>query len=287
MTWFPSLRSHDRRRRHAAIGVLLVALVAVGTAAAVTTRATVAPSNVALPTTGGTNTVGSTLTANPGTWNGSTPLTFQYVWPICDDNGAACHDITGATSQTYLLKVDDAGNTVRVRVTATNTDGSASALSAPSARIAAGRRRAGQHRAAVDHRHDGDRKHADCQPRARGRAPRRSRSPTSGRSVTRTARRATTSPARPPTRTSSRAATPATRCASASQPRTTAGTTNATSAASARIGVQKPGCPTPPAGTTTVSVDNVTSPARLQVNRFQITSGQLTLSTAPSPPSSR
>ena len=90
-----------------------------------------------MPTTGGVNSVGSTLTANPGTWDGTAPITFAYVWEICDGTGAGCHDISGATSQTYTLKADDAGNTVRVRVTATNTDGSASARSAPSAKIAA------------------------------------------------------------------------------------------------------------------------------------------------------
>ena len=138
MTWFPGLRSADRRRRRVLAGVVVaVALVAVGTAAAITTRAAVAPTNASAPTTGGTNTVGSTLTANPGTWNGSTPITFQYQWQVCDGNGAACHDIAGATQQTYTLKADDAGNTVRVRVIASNADGSASAFSAPSAKIAA------------------------------------------------------------------------------------------------------------------------------------------------------
>jgi hypothetical protein len=84
-------------------GVAVLALAAVGTAAAITTRATVAPSNSALPTTGGVNAVGSTLTANPGTWDGTTPITFAYVWEICDGNGAACHDISGATNKTYSL----------------------------------------------------------------------------------------------------------------------------------------------------------------------------------------
>src|SRR5262245_22789842 len=121
MTRFPGLRPNRRRRRMLA-GAAALALVAVGTAAAITTRATVAPSNTAQPTTGGVNTAGNTLTANPGTWSGTAPITFAYQWEICDGNGAACHDISGATSQTYTLKADDAGNTVRVRVTATNTD---------------------------------------------------------------------------------------------------------------------------------------------------------------------
>ena len=71
---------------------MVAALVAVGTAAAVTCRATVAPHNNSLPAISGSATAGSTLTANPGTWSGSTPITFQYQWRICDGNGAACHE---------------------------------------------------------------------------------------------------------------------------------------------------------------------------------------------------
>jgi hypothetical protein len=116
----------------------VVALVAVGAAAAITSRAAVAPSNSSLPSISGAPTSGSTLTANPGTWNGSAPITFQYQWQQCDANGGSCQNIAGATNQTYTLRSDDAGDTVRVRVIANNADGSAAATSAPSARIAAG-----------------------------------------------------------------------------------------------------------------------------------------------------
>src|SRR4051794_40703911 len=138
MTWFPGLRSADRRLRRVLIGAvaIAIALVAVGPAAAITGRAAVAPSNASQPTTSGTNAVGSTITANPGTWTGSTPITFQYQWQGCDGNGAGCHDIAGATSQTYVLKADDAGNTLRVRTIPSNSDGSSSAFSAPTAKIA-------------------------------------------------------------------------------------------------------------------------------------------------------
>ena len=49
-----------------------------------------------------------------------------------------CHDISGATANTYVLKADDAGNTVRVRVAAKNSAGTTSATSAASAVITAG-----------------------------------------------------------------------------------------------------------------------------------------------------
>ena len=78
---------------------------------------------------------GSTLTAANGTWTGASPITFHYQWAICDASGNACHDINGATNQTYQLRSDDAGNTLRVRVTGTNQAGSSSATSAPSAKV--------------------------------------------------------------------------------------------------------------------------------------------------------
>ena len=40
---------------------------------------------------------GETLTADPGTWNGTGTLTYGYQWQRCDANGANCHDIAGAT----------------------------------------------------------------------------------------------------------------------------------------------------------------------------------------------
>ena len=44
------------------------------------------------------------------------PIGFKYQWLICGADGNACHDISGATSQTYQLTKNDSGNTVRVKV---------------------------------------------------------------------------------------------------------------------------------------------------------------------------
>jgi hypothetical protein len=129
-------RTTERRGRRVLAATILAALVAVGTSAAVTSRATVAPTNNSLPTISGSAAAGSTLTANPGTWSGSAPISYQYQWRICDGNGNACHPISGATGQTYQLRNDDAGNAVRLQVIASNSDGSANATSAPSQRIA-------------------------------------------------------------------------------------------------------------------------------------------------------
>jgi hypothetical protein len=90
------------------------------------------------PTITGTPQVGQTLTAGNGGWVGAQPFTFSYHWRRCDRTGASCSDIGGATAKTYLLNAADEGTSLRVRVTARNTRGSASSTSAPSAVIGKG-----------------------------------------------------------------------------------------------------------------------------------------------------
>jgi len=138
MDWFSHLaRSAGNTRLRALATVIVAGLVVVGVAGAVTSRSQTAPTSNSLPTISGNATVGSTVTANPGTWNGSTPFAFQYQWQICDSGGNGCHDIAGATSQSYVIKSGDTGNTLRVHVIASNSDGSSSATSTASAKIAA------------------------------------------------------------------------------------------------------------------------------------------------------
>jgi hypothetical protein len=123
--------------RRVLLGVAIAALVVVGAAGAVVSRSTVVPTNSSLPTISGTAAVGSTVTANPGTWSGSAPITYQYQWLICGSDGTACRSIPGATTQTYKFTSADQGNAARVTVIAANADGSNSATSAATARIAA------------------------------------------------------------------------------------------------------------------------------------------------------
>jgi hypothetical protein len=95
-----------------------------------------APANTSPPTISGSAAAGGTLTADPGKWNGAGTISFKYQWRVCDQNGNACHDIAGATAQSYKVASADAGNTLRVTVTATDANGFASATSVPTARIA-------------------------------------------------------------------------------------------------------------------------------------------------------
>jgi hypothetical protein len=88
-----------------------------------------APISTALPTIvalqGGQSVAGSS-----GTWTGSPTPTFAYQWLRCDSKGGACAPISGATSTAFVLGGADIGSTLRFKVTATNSAGSAVAQSA-------------------------------------------------------------------------------------------------------------------------------------------------------------
>jgi hypothetical protein len=95
-----------------------------------------APVDTAPPTISGTPTVGQTLTASEGTWSNA-PTSFAYQWLRCNGGGNSCVNVANGTQKTYTLVGADAGHTMRVRVTATNADGSSSAQSAQTAAVAA------------------------------------------------------------------------------------------------------------------------------------------------------
>ena len=113
----------------AALGVLAGSGLAQGSAA----QANYAPTNTAPPVISGTAQIGQTLTATTGTWTFQTTPTYTYQWQRCNESGASCTSITGATSSTYVVQSADNTSTLRVVVTAQNADGTTSATSAQTA----------------------------------------------------------------------------------------------------------------------------------------------------------
>jgi hypothetical protein len=94
------------------------------------------PNNVVKHSIGGDPRDGSVVTASPGTWTGTQPITYTYQWNRCDQSGAACGAIAGATGNTYAVNASDVGHTLRVHVAAKNPKGSTGADSNPSALVA-------------------------------------------------------------------------------------------------------------------------------------------------------
>jgi hypothetical protein len=90
------------------------------------------PLNTVLPAITGSAQRGATLTVSNGTWDAD-PTSYAYQWRRCDTAGNNCADISGATSSTYVLTDGDAGSTIRVIVTATDSNGAASSISTASA----------------------------------------------------------------------------------------------------------------------------------------------------------
>ena len=98
------------------------------------TAATLIPVNSSLPTISGTTTFGQILTAGTGTWS-NTPTSYSYLWSRSTSSNGTFSTISGATASTYTLVAADVGKFLRVSVAATNTAGSATAVSASTTEI--------------------------------------------------------------------------------------------------------------------------------------------------------
>lgn len=81
------------------------------------------PANIILPVISGATNLGSVLSSTTGTWTGTPAPTFAYQWR------RGLTNITSATNSTYTLVVADSGQNITCVITATNTLGSANAIS--------------------------------------------------------------------------------------------------------------------------------------------------------------
>ncbi|MEP6976558.1 MAG: hypothetical protein ABI948_00740 [Thermoleophilia bacterium] len=91
------------------------------------------PASTAPPTITGIASEREVLTAADGAWSGPGPITTARQWLRCDTAGNGCANIPGATAATYTVAPADVGLTIRVTASATNSGGTSSALSAPTA----------------------------------------------------------------------------------------------------------------------------------------------------------
>jgi len=97
------------------------------------------PINRSAPRISGPTQTGQTLTAAPGTWGGTMPISYAYQWRRCDTGGAHCGPRLAAPNAVpnYVVGAADLGHTLVAYVTATNSVGSSSVHSRPTAVITA------------------------------------------------------------------------------------------------------------------------------------------------------
>ena len=100
-----------------------------------------APTNLSAPFLTGYTSVGSSITASPGTWTNAT--SFAYQWYRCTaassitqvEIPANCTFITNAVGSTYVIQAADLGAWIRVRVRARDGVATTSLFSATTAAV--------------------------------------------------------------------------------------------------------------------------------------------------------
>lgn len=103
--------------------LLIAATAAFATAGSAAAQAASSPpANTSAPVVSGQPYVGKTLATSNGGWKNS-PTSFNYQWVRCDQNGANCAQISGATANKYTIAAADVNHTLAAWVTAANSDG--------------------------------------------------------------------------------------------------------------------------------------------------------------------
>jgi hypothetical protein len=99
-----------------------------------------APANTSVPTilVPGEVLVGSGLATHPGSWtapSGAGAVSYAYQWEQCDTQGNNCQSIAGAQNASYTPTPADIGHTLRVIVSASDSDGITPAVSAATSTV--------------------------------------------------------------------------------------------------------------------------------------------------------
>jgi hypothetical protein len=131
---------HKRARGRCSGTLITIMILAVGAAASTAFAATVtqAPTISGQPADPATFTPGVELSASAGAW---TPASADatYDWLRCNSSGTGCQGISGACGRSYTVRLADEGQTLRVRLTATESENQTdSADSAPTGVVAHG-----------------------------------------------------------------------------------------------------------------------------------------------------
>jgi DNA-binding beta-propeller fold protein YncE len=90
--------------------------------------------NTAKPSLSGSTVPGVKMSVTNGTWSGS-PFAYSYQWEDCNSSGGICSPIMGATNPTYTPTKSDIYHSLVVEVSATNGDGTVTALTAASSMV--------------------------------------------------------------------------------------------------------------------------------------------------------
>ena len=117
------------------VATMLVLTVLAGSAGAGVAAPSAPPTNTAEPAISGRAEQGRTLSASNGSWTGG-QISYAYQWVRCGADGGRpdggdCTIVSGADGRNHRLTGADVGFRMRVRVTATNTDGSRTVASNP------------------------------------------------------------------------------------------------------------------------------------------------------------
>jgi hypothetical protein len=94
-----------------------------------------APVGEQAPPVAGPALVGQTLSAQTGVFSGEALISYTYQWEHCGAGGGTCQAIDGATQSSYTLTEADSGDTILVLVSASDENGSTTAVSAPTATV--------------------------------------------------------------------------------------------------------------------------------------------------------